>query len=146
MEPNHAGERVVPEPAKELRRSQRVCVRLPIVVTGDGLDKKRFSEDTQTLVMNAHSALILLGARVALGQELIVKNLHTAEEARFRVANLGRPQEGKSAIGIEFVQPSPIFWHIAFPPPNWAPDHREARRRAEGRGSEPAEVGGGKRL
>jgi hypothetical protein len=34
---------------------------------------------------------------------------------------------GKSEIGLEFSEPRPAFWRVAFPPEDWSLKHPDAR-------------------
>src|SRR5690348_17760655 len=45
------------------RRSMRVLLSVPIVVSGKDADNKGFTEEARTLVVNAHGALIALADR-----------------------------------------------------------------------------------
>jgi hypothetical protein len=36
-----------------------------------------------------------------------------------QVTYLGPVSGNKAQIGVEFIKPSPHFWHIAFPPEDW---------------------------
>ena len=102
------------------RRSQRVILTLPVTVHTEGVPKNaEFQEETCTLVVNAHGALILLAGKVQKGQNLRMKNRATQSETLCRVAYLGAGSEEKMQIGVEFMKPSPDFWHIAFPPEDW---------------------------
>ena len=110
-----------------LRRSQRVCLRLPIVVVRKGPGTNVASEETNTLVVNAHGALIQLALTVEIGQLLGIKNMQTMEELVCRVINLGAEHPGKLEVGVEFEVPSPRFWRIAFPPSDWTPRSPDAK-------------------
>ena len=102
------------------RRSQRVILSLRVIVrTEDGPKATSFEEETHTLIVNAHGALIALKSKVAKGQKLRLTNRATKAEQVCRVANLGPTSEGKAQIGIEFLKPSPDFWQISFPPEDW---------------------------
>ena len=91
------------------RRSQRVKVQVGILMSGKDNTNSAISEKTQTLVVGAHGALILLTAKVSLGQLLTLRNPKTREEQACRVAYLGSPQIGKTQVGIEFAKPAPRF-------------------------------------
>jgi hypothetical protein len=78
-----------------------------------------FEEETNTLVVNLHGALILLAGKVAKGQKLLLMNRATKAEQVCRVANLASTTGGKVQVGVEFLTPSPDFWHISFPPEDW---------------------------
>jgi hypothetical protein len=103
------------------RRSQRVLLRIPIVVLAPGPDKKMAREQTHTLVVNAHGALIALELPVRVGQVIIVQNPETNEEQSCRVIRFNPSREGKAEVGFEFLKPAPHFWRIAFPPSDWVP-------------------------
>jgi hypothetical protein len=85
------------------------------------------SEETHTLIVNAHGALIQLALTVEIGQLLGIKNMQTMEELVCRVVNLGLDQPGKREVGVEFELPSPRFWRIAFPPSDWTPRSPDAK-------------------
>lgn len=101
------------------RRSMRVLLSVPIQVSGKTAENKEFQEETRTLVVNAHGALISLSAKVAAGQSITVANRATRSTMECRVVYLGNSQGGKPQMGIEFVKPSPRFWQIDFPPDDW---------------------------
>jgi len=73
------------------------------------------------MVINAHGALIGLASRVSAGQLIELKS-HTHPETRMcRIVYVGPAVDGKLQCGVEFLEPSPNFWRIAFPPEDWAP-------------------------
>ena len=102
------------------RRSQRVIVNVPITVSSEGGNKDAaFQEETQTLVVNAHGAMIALAAKVVKGQTLRLKNRTTQEDQTCKVVYLGPVAAGKSQVGIDFMSKAPDFWRISFPPEDW---------------------------
>jgi len=101
------------------RRSMRVLLSVPIVVAGKDKDGNDFSEDTRTLVVNAHGALISLATPVIAGQEVLISNKATRKSLECRIVYLGNAQDSKTQMGIEFVKPSASFWQIDFPPDDW---------------------------
>jgi hypothetical protein len=109
-----------PNQEKKRRRSQRVMLALPITVSGEGPNGS-FSEDARTVVVNAHGALINLATKVAQQQLLELKSPANAEKQACRVTFVGPTTDGRTQLGIEFIQPAPQFWHIAFPPEDWTP-------------------------
>jgi hypothetical protein len=100
-----------------------------ILVGGDRLDGKRFSEEAITSVVNVDGALIFLVEKVKLGQVLIVRNVKSNQELQAEVVDIGPEYEGKSEVGIEFLEAAPRFWRVAFPPEDWSPRSPEAKRR-----------------
>jgi len=106
------------------RRSMRVLLSVPILVSGKLPEGQEFKEDTRTLVVNAHGALIALNAPVTADQLITVANKSTQQSLDCRIVYLGRAQDGKTQMGIEFLKPSPAFWQIDFPPEDWvAPEN-----------------------
>jgi hypothetical protein len=91
-----------------------------IVITGDRPNGHRFSEETCTSVVNAHGALILLDEQVTRGQLVTIRNVKSGEELQGEVVEIGEPHAGKSEVAVEFLEPSPRFWRIAFPPDDWS--------------------------
>jgi len=103
------------------RRSQRVYLRIPIAVIAHGADRKMTREQTHTVVVNAHGALIHLELKVTEGQTLILQNPETSEEQTCRVVRTKSGTDGKTEVAIEFLKPAPKFWRVAFPPEDWTP-------------------------
>ena len=115
------------EPQKTLknpsdsRRSQRVLLRIPILVRAQFEGDVPLKEDTHTIEINAHGGLLSLAMRVRPGQRLVLKNWVTAIEQECRVVHIREKPMGKNEVGIAFPNPNPKFWNVAFPPPDWAP-------------------------
>jgi hypothetical protein len=101
---------------KNRRRSQRLVLRVPVVAYRSRRIGSPFSEGTHTLVVSAHGALISLTAKVAADQRLVLKHAVSGEEQECRVVFTRKNMAGPTEVGIEFLQPAPNFWHIAFPP------------------------------
>jgi hypothetical protein len=101
------------------RRSMRVLLSVPISVNGKTVQNHDFREETRTLVVNAHGALISLAAPVVANQTIFVSNNATQETEECRIVYLGNTQAGKAQMGVEFLSPSPTFWQIDFPPEDW---------------------------
>jgi PilZ domain len=102
------------------RRSRRVLLSIPVTVSGDS-PRGSFCEQTHTLVVNAHGALITLAANVSHGQHLVLQNQVHSGERSCHVSYIGPTADGKTQVGVEFIEPAPDFWHIAFPPEDWVP-------------------------
>ncbi len=111
------------------RRSQRLLLNVSLLVQGETPDRNSFREETSTLVINAHGALISLATTVAIGQELLLENQRSHRQQSCKVVFLGPPDNGKAQVGVEFTERAPQFWHIAFPPEDWTPSIPEARAR-----------------
>lgn len=109
------------------RRSQRVLMQIGVQVSGNDAQGKYFREDTDTLAINAHGALILLTARITSGSMLKLRHNSTKEEQECHVVFLGPVRGEKAEIGLEFAAPRPQFWRVTFPPEDWTPRSPEAR-------------------
>jgi len=109
------------------RRSQRVLMQVPVRVRGTDSQGHPFEEETETLAINAHGALILVNARVTSGSKILIQHRRTQEEQECQVVFLGPVRAGKAEIGLEFSDPRPTFWRVAFPPEDWSSKHPDAR-------------------
>jgi len=109
------------------RRSQRVMIKVSVMVVTEGTDKKSVSEETRTVTVNAHGAMILLSLKVSIGQLLTLRNERTGEEVACRVVYLSPHESEKRQAGVDFMNPCPRFWRISFPPPDWTIQSPEAK-------------------
>jgi hypothetical protein len=94
----------------ERRRSPRRLLDVPLIVTGETAEKVPFTEETFTISVSAHGALVLLAAHVALGQTIILIKPATLEGREGRVSRMGATYGGLAQVAIEFAQPVPEFW------------------------------------
>lgn len=102
-----------------VRRSDRVLLDVPVVVRGDSADHNEFREETFTVTVSAHGALLMLEHKVALGQKIIVMNPKNWDERECRVAYIGPDRAGLAQVAVEFPQSSPDFWSLESTPRNW---------------------------
>jgi hypothetical protein len=103
------------EGGSERRRTQRVQIAMPVIVRGTAGTQK-FEEETYTVAVNANGCMVKMTNRVARNQVIAIVNPKTAEELPCTVSFIGQKDAGKMEVGIEFSEPSPLFWRIAFPP------------------------------
>src|ERR1700730_17515977 len=111
-----------------VRRTQRVHIAMPVVVRGTG-----FRETPSTVAVNAHGRLVMLKAQVARDETIWLINPKTAEELPSRAVSFGKPEDGKVPVGVEFSEPSPLFWQISFPPDDWLTSEERKRPSASPR-------------
>lgn len=102
-----------------MRRSQRVVLRVAIQVRWTPAGDSAITEDTTTLVVNAHGALIVLAMKVKAGARIFVRNRAVAEVKECRVVRVQEKPDGKNEVGVEFLRPDPKFWRLEFPPDDW---------------------------
>jgi hypothetical protein len=103
----------------EHRRSERVLADVAVAIRGESADHRPFQEETFTVTVSAHGALVMLGTKVALGQKLTLLNPKTWDEREGRVSFMGREHAGLAQVAIEFLKPAPEFWPISSPPTGW---------------------------
>src|SRR2546427_4656861 len=110
--------------AANRRRSQRALMKIPVRVSGKTDVGLPFEEETHTLAISAHGALILVAKQLYRGQRLTLSNVQTKGALECVVAHIDseHPQ-----VGVEFMLPNPMFWHVAFPPKDWTPRHADAK-------------------
>lgn len=111
----------LPSKRADARRSQRVLLRISIQVKGFPEDGIPITEETTTVEVNAHGALIVLAMRVRPGQKLVLRNWGTAKDQDCRVVRIKEIHDAKNEVGIAFSFPNPKFWNIQFPPEDWKP-------------------------
>jgi hypothetical protein len=117
----------ITNPTGARRRSQRVLMQVAVRIRGTDAQGKNFEEETETLAINAHGALVLMSSRVTSGGKFLMHHLRTKEEEECHVVFLGPVRNGKAEVGLEFLTSRPTFWRVAFPPEDWTPKHPEAR-------------------
>jgi hypothetical protein len=109
------------------RRSQRVLMQVGVRIRGNDAQGKPFEEESATLAINAHGALILMQARVTSGSKVFMQHKTTQQDQECHVVFLGPVRAGKAEVGLEFTVPCPTYWRVAFPPEDWSSKHPEAR-------------------
>jgi len=101
------------------RRSQRIELSVPVVVYRAPGEGPQFYENTQTLVVSAHGALMALTDMVVPRQKLLVQNMNSGEHVECQVVSVKKDKIGPPKVAVEFAKATPGFWHIAFPPADW---------------------------
>jgi hypothetical protein len=101
------------------RRSARVLLSVPVFVKGVLPDGNTFEEEARTLVVNAHGALLSLSIALPTGQQFTLTHKLTRKSLECKTVFVGKPQAGKAQVGIEFLNATPMFWQIDFPPEDW---------------------------
>jgi hypothetical protein len=102
-------------------------MQIPVRIRGNDAQDQPFAEETSTLAINAHGALVLLQTRLTSGSKVLLQHNGTRQEQECDVVFLGPVRSGKAEIGLEFSSPCPTFWRVTFPPEDWSPKHPEAR-------------------
>lgn len=98
--------------AEERRRSQRVLVRMPVIIHVAG--GKVLPGNTHTV--SAGGAMVILKEGIGEGTKVTVENPATKAKVEGKVIRPPQMNQEGSLVPVEFVTPSPTFWNIFFPP------------------------------
>ena len=110
----HPSQRPVPtrQPtAEERRRSQRVLVRMPVVIHVNG---KSLNGHTHTV--SAGGAMVILKEGIGEGTKVTVENPVSKAKVEAKVVRPPQMNSEGSLVPVEFATPSLTFWNIFFPP------------------------------
>jgi len=101
------------------RRSQRVMLRLDVLVRLHVQEGSPLQTHAFTVTVNAHGGLMESPFRMIAGQRITLVNPQSGKEVGCTVVSVHRSPDGYFATGFEFEQHSPQFWAVAFPPLDW---------------------------
>ncbi|MFB3922850.1 MAG: PilZ domain-containing protein [Terriglobia bacterium] len=103
------------EPSKK-RRSDRISVQLPIIISGTDVMGKDFVEAARTVLIARYGAKILCQRKLSPQLEIVIHCLMTSEDAHCRV--VGQVREGSEGIyyGVEIADQDVDLWGVEFPP------------------------------
>jgi PilZ domain len=110
-----------------IKKNQRLRLELPVFVYGrsTNTEPEPLHEMARTLVVYARGGVLVLGASVKSGQELLLVNPRSEAQAACRVAGF---EPCPPMVRVEFTQPVPGFWGVAFPPEDTNPNERKLPR------------------
>ena len=112
-------------PQVNKRRSLRVVIDIPVTVFGQDLDGKIFAEQSKTITVNAHGAIVILETDINRQKPALLMNTKTGAEVQCSIAHRKEIAKGRFEIGLNFVDPNPRFWGMNFPPEDWNPAERK---------------------
>ena len=108
-----------PDPINR-RRSERVMLRMKVIVIAEDVQRQPRQEEALTLVVNAHGGLLQMKMDVHVGQPMRVVNPQNHIEQDCRVVRVDDTSTDFFSVAFEFDQPNPKFWPVVFPPSDWA--------------------------
>ncbi len=108
------------------RRSTRLSISIPVVISGVDIDGNDFSEGVRTQVVNKHGGKIATTRRLKMGSEVLIENPASGKSANSKVVWLDGNQspDGLRSVALQLVEAQNI-WGISFPPDDWTADLRE---------------------
>jgi hypothetical protein len=118
--------------AANRRRGQRIALTIHVQVAGVNNLGTRFTEDTSTLTISPHGALVLLTTTLNKGQRITLSNLRTRAAVECAVVYVAQGKGKEREVGLSFALPNRAFWKVAFPPADWSPHHSDAKRTGSG--------------
>jgi hypothetical protein len=101
------------------RRSERVMLRIRIMVSKDAMDGQILREEAFTKVVNAHGGLLTTQMEVTAGENVVLTNPKTNVSQQCYVLRCEPANPGDYSVSFEFSEPCPNFWPVVFPPENW---------------------------
>ena len=101
-------------------RPQPVALEIPVTVNGartvEGSDKREpFSENTRTVLVFVHGAVIRLASSLAPGQLVFLTNERTKKEVVCQVVKSKNYRSVTGYVELEFTEPALGFWGMRFP-------------------------------
>jgi CheY-like chemotaxis protein len=123
--------RGLPNRSSKSRRSQRMSIQVRIRVERQSESENPLCEETTTLTVNVHGALIRLQAKPQFHEKVKLQNISTNEMQDAEVVYISESNDGNFRVGVEFTKPNPSFWRVTFPPQDWTPGHPEVKAHQE---------------
>lgn len=106
-------------PEANRRRSERVMLRMTVVVTAEDEERRHIQEQAETQVVNAHGGLLRMKQHLHMGQSFLLTNPRNRREISCRVVRTEEEGMEFYKVAFEFDRPTSNFWPIVFPPADW---------------------------
>jgi hypothetical protein len=120
VEKNSSGVRTSVVATDDRRRSQRVMMRVAVVIEFT-LNGKAVSLTAHTVAVNIHGAMICAAQNIPADTVLELEHKMTKERIAGRVTRQAQNSPDGFLIPVEFAAASSNFWRISFPPSDWKP-------------------------
>jgi len=99
--------------AEERRRAQRVLLKMAVVVHVAG---KPNPIKGWTHTVSENGAMLILSDPLSEGTKLTIENTKSQKTVEARVVRPPQMSHDGALVPVEFLEPSPSFWNIFFPP------------------------------
>ena len=103
----------------EKRRSERLKLTVPVLVTTATVDGRDVQEIAKTVIVNAHGGLFRSTMEFLVAQPLVLTNLNTNMKESARVVHAEPLQAGGFGVAFEFDNAAPEFWQLENAPDDW---------------------------
>ncbi len=107
----------------ERRRTSRLCITIPVVLSGKDASGKAFREECWTMSISRHGASVKILRAIAPGAELLIENpcLGTTALARALRFKEGQSARDLGVVALELINVKNV-WGIRYPPKDWRLD------------------------
>jgi hypothetical protein len=95
---------------KVLRSSERLSLRVPVVIYGFTKKSGAFHEEAETVIVNSSGALVTLKTKLDIGDTAFLIHKSSRAEQEVRVSYLDSYSDHEMRVGLAFKQPVPDFW------------------------------------
>jgi len=102
------------------RRSERVVLRIPVMVLAENEQRQQIRVQAETQVVNAHGGLMCMREHLHVGQSFLLNNPLNLMEMSCRVVRIDEDGLEFYKVAFEFDRPAGSFWPVTFPPADWA--------------------------
>src|SRR5205085_5496179 len=92
------------------RSSERMPLRIPVVIYGFTKNCGAFHEETETQTVNGSGALVMLKTKLALAASVFLMQKGSGLEQEVRVVYLDAYTDRETKVGLAFKHPIPDFW------------------------------------
>jgi hypothetical protein len=99
--------------AEERRRAQRVLLKMSVLVHIPG---KPNPVNGSTHTVSENGAMLVLRDPLPEGTKISIENPKSQKSVEARVVRPPQMTHDGALIPVEFLEPSPSFWNIFFPP------------------------------
>jgi hypothetical protein len=106
-------------PFENRRRSERVVLRMSVLLVAEDEERKQIQETAETQIVNAHGGLLRMRQHLHVGQSFHLTNPQIGSEVTCRVVRTEEEGMEFFRVAFEFDRPAPGFWPIVFPPADW---------------------------
>lgn len=93
-------------------RPRPISLKVPVAVQGsqESADSEDFREETNTIIVFNHGAVVRLAASVSVGQLVVLTNRKSDQEALCTVVKVKSEPSTKDYVELQFSHPAADFW------------------------------------
>ncbi len=102
------------------RRSTRVNVAVPIILSGRDASGRAFRDETYTAIVSLHGALVQTSRQLLVGMQVTIESPRAGITEKAICVHVDEPAAGEAVhtVGVQLVRPGNI-WGLENPPADW---------------------------